>query len=55
VAWDELGQAMPLSVVASEDQTFAQHLGFDVKSIRASVAGLMAPMVEMDIMEVRTR
>jgi monofunctional biosynthetic peptidoglycan transglycosylase len=38
VAWDELGQAMPLSVVASEDQTFAQHLGFDVKSIRASVA-----------------
>jgi len=37
VAWNELGVAAPIAVVASEDQKFASHYGFDVKSIRESV------------------
>jgi len=37
VAWNDIGIAPPLAVVASEDQKFASHFGFDVKSIRASV------------------
>ncbi len=35
--WREIGIAPPLAVVASEDQKFASHFGFDVKSIRESV------------------
>lgn len=35
--WGDLGSVSPLAVVASEDQTFASHFGFDVKSIRDSV------------------
>ncbi len=38
VAWNDIGITPPLAVVASEDQKFANHYGFDVKSIRASVA-----------------
>lgn len=37
VAWKNVGVASPLAVVASEDQKFAGHFGFDVNSIRASV------------------
>ena len=37
VAWADIGTAAPLAVVASEDQKFAGHFGFDMKSIRASV------------------
>jgi monofunctional biosynthetic peptidoglycan transglycosylase len=36
-AWEELGDAAAIAVVASEDQTFASHFGFDVKSIQESV------------------
>jgi len=36
-AWSNFGDATPIAVVASEDQKFADHLGFDIKSIRASV------------------
>lgn len=34
--WPALGSQAPLSVVASEDQKFSQHIGFDVDSIRNS-------------------
>jgi len=37
VTWGDMGDALPIAVVASEDQTFAVHMGFDVKSIRDSV------------------
>lgn len=37
VAWRDAGVATPIAVVASEDQKFANHFGFDVKSIRESV------------------
>ncbi len=37
VAWRDAGVATPIAVVASEDQKFANHFGFDVKSIRDSV------------------
>ncbi len=37
VAWNNVGEASPIAVVASEDQKFASHFGFDVKSIRESV------------------
>lgn len=37
VAWRDAGVATPIAVVASEDQKFADHFGFDVKSIRDSV------------------
>jgi monofunctional biosynthetic peptidoglycan transglycosylase len=37
VAWRNAGVATPIAVVASEDQKFADHFGFDVKSIRDSV------------------
>jgi len=37
VAWRNAGVATPLAVVGSEDQKFASHFGFDVKSIRDSV------------------
>ncbi|HLU07924.1 MAG TPA: monofunctional biosynthetic peptidoglycan transglycosylase, partial [Woeseiaceae bacterium] len=32
--WPSLGTNAALAVVAAEDQTFADHFGFDVKSIR---------------------
>ena len=37
VDWPDIGDALPIAVVASEDQTFADHIGFDVESIRDSV------------------
>ncbi len=37
VGWKNLGVAPPIAVVAAEDQKFASHFGFDVKSIRESV------------------
>ena len=37
LAWNDIGVASPIAVVASEDQKFASHFGFDVKSIRESV------------------
>ena len=36
-AWENIGTASPIAVVAAEDQKFASHFGFDVKSIRDSV------------------
>jgi monofunctional biosynthetic peptidoglycan transglycosylase len=36
-AWKDIGDAAPIAVVAAEDQKFASHFGFDVKSIRESV------------------
>jgi monofunctional biosynthetic peptidoglycan transglycosylase len=35
--WENLGTASPLAVVASEDQLFANHFGFDLQSIRRSI------------------
>jgi monofunctional biosynthetic peptidoglycan transglycosylase len=37
IAWKDAGTALPIAVVASEDQKFASHFGFDVKAIRESV------------------
>lgn len=37
IGWSGIGEALPLAVVAAEDQKFADHLGFDVQSIRGSV------------------
>lgn len=37
VAWDDLGMATPLAVVAAEDQRFADHTGLDLKAIRKAV------------------
>ena len=37
VDWADLGDALPIAVVAAEDQKFAGHMGFDVESIRDSV------------------
>ena len=37
VDWRDIGDALPIAVVASEDQKFSGHLGFDVASIRESV------------------
>ena len=36
VNWSEMSSAMPLAVVASEDQRFADHYGIDLQSIRKS-------------------
>ena len=36
-SWPELGTRLPLAVVASEDQKFADHFGFDVASIQSSI------------------
>ena len=36
-AWKDMGNAPPIAAVAAEDQKFASHFGFDVKSIRESV------------------
>jgi len=38
IAWERLGSAAALAVVAAEDQKFADHFGFDVGSIRDSIA-----------------
>ncbi len=35
--WADIGTAMPLAVVASEDQRFADHFGVDLKSIKKSL------------------
>ncbi len=35
--WVEMSSAMPLAVVASEDQRFADHFGVDLESIRKSI------------------
>ena len=32
IAWKDVGTALPIAVVASEDQKFASHFGFDVKA-----------------------
>ena len=37
VDWDRLGSAPALAVVGAEDQKFADHFGFDVRSIRDSL------------------
>lgn len=37
VEWADIGDAVPIAMVASEDQKFAGHRGFDVESIRDSV------------------
>ncbi len=37
VAWQDLGTAAPLAVVAAEDQRFADHFGLDVTAIRKAV------------------
>ena len=37
VGWAEVGNAMPLAVVAAEDQRFAEHFGLDLASIRKSL------------------
>jgi monofunctional biosynthetic peptidoglycan transglycosylase len=36
-AWENIGTAGPLAVVAAEDQRFATHFGFDINSIRQSL------------------
>lgn len=36
-AWADMGIELPIAVVASEDQKFATHFGFDLNSIRQSV------------------
>lgn len=36
-AWPAIGDALPLAAVASEDQKFSLHRGFDVESIRDSI------------------
>lgn len=37
VGWRDIGDALPIAVVASEDQKFSGHMGFDMASIRDSV------------------
>jgi monofunctional biosynthetic peptidoglycan transglycosylase len=37
VDWDAISPSAKLAVVASEDQRFPDHLGFDVEQIRASI------------------
>jgi monofunctional biosynthetic peptidoglycan transglycosylase len=38
VDYEDIGPALPIAVVASEDQKFPVHHGFDLKSIRAALA-----------------
>lgn len=40
VAWSGLGTSMPLAVVASEDQRFADHHGLDFRAIRRALEEL---------------
>ncbi|MGI9326287.1 MAG: monofunctional biosynthetic peptidoglycan transglycosylase [Pseudomonadales bacterium] len=35
--WNQLGKAMPLAVVAAEDQNFALHNGFDFEAIQEAI------------------
>lgn len=37
VSWSAMSSSMPLAVVASEDQRFADHFGVDLRSIRKSL------------------
>jgi monofunctional biosynthetic peptidoglycan transglycosylase len=37
VSWSEISTSAKLAVIASEDQRFAEHFGFDVKQIAASI------------------
>lgn len=37
VDWEALGTALPLAVVAAEDQRFAEHHGIDIDSLRQAV------------------
>ncbi len=39
IAYDEMGENIKYSVVASEDQKFAHHHGFDFASIKSSIGG----------------
>jgi monofunctional glycosyltransferase len=39
VPWERLPPAVPLAVIAGEDQRFADHHGFDPVEIRAALAG----------------
>lgn len=38
VGWDDIAPAMALAVIASEDQHFAMHRGFDIDSIGQAIA-----------------
>jgi monofunctional biosynthetic peptidoglycan transglycosylase len=35
--WDKLGDSVPLAMIASEDQRFADHFGLDLKAIQKAV------------------
>jgi monofunctional biosynthetic peptidoglycan transglycosylase len=39
VAWDRIGTALPIAVVASEDQKFPIHHGFDLESMQDALEG----------------
>lgn len=39
VAWDAIGAAPALAVIAAEDQRFAEHSGIDLASIREAIDG----------------
>ncbi len=39
VDWDGIGTALPIAVVASEDQKFPLHHGFDLQSMRDALEG----------------
>lgn len=38
--WEEISSSMKIAVIAAEDQTFLDHYGFDLKSIRAALADI---------------
>ena len=37
-SWEQLPDDLKIAVIASEDQKFAQHWGFDVKAIKAALS-----------------
>ncbi len=37
VDWADIGSSLPLAVIASEDQKFPYHFGFDIESIRDAI------------------
>jgi monofunctional biosynthetic peptidoglycan transglycosylase len=39
VEWDRIGTALPIAVVASEDQKFPSHNGFDLESMQDALEG----------------
>ena len=39
VDWDRIGSALPIAVVASEDQKFPSHHGFDLESMQDALEG----------------